>query len=52
LQHPGCVETKLYKDNLLNADEIIMTNSVRKEVKVLYIKGISKNSTKGNYVIK
>ncbi len=32
--HPGCKETILYKSDLLNADEIILTNSLRKEVRV------------------
>jgi para-aminobenzoate synthetase / 4-amino-4-deoxychorismate lyase len=32
--HPDCEETYLYKKDLFDADEIILTNSVRKEIKV------------------
>lgn len=34
-KHPDCIESILYKDDLLNADEIILTNSVKKEIRVI-----------------
>ena len=34
LNHKDCIETVLYRDDILNADEIILTNAVRKEIKI------------------
>ena len=32
--HPDCIETVLYKNDLFNADKIILTNALRKEITI------------------